>query len=123
MRELLRLWFPPAETDALCPHLKEGRCYALITPYRFIGIGMMPTRDASLAGRRIEEIRSIGVRHMTGITLGEGIDAARERAGLMLMIYPLHPPGIRLGSIGWAAVRNLLPFWHFHRRRPSPRGR
>jgi hypothetical protein len=58
---------------------------------------MVPTRDASLAGRRIEEIRSIGARHMTGITLGEGIDAARERAGLMLMIYPLRPYGIRLG--------------------------
>jgi len=32
---------------------------------------MVPTQDALLAGHRIEEIRSIGVRHIKGITLGK----------------------------------------------------
>jgi len=57
MRQLLLLWFPPADTD--------GRC-------GFIGIRMVPTQDASLAGRRSEKITAISLRHIDGITLGRG---------------------------------------------------
>jgi hypothetical protein len=39
---------------------------------RFIGIRMVPTQDASLAGRRIEKIAAISLRHIDGITLGRG---------------------------------------------------
>jgi len=33
---------------------------------------MVPTQDASLAGRRIEKITAISLRHIDGITLGRG---------------------------------------------------
>ena len=55
MRELLLLWFPPADTDGRCGHVR-----------------MVPTQDASLAGRRIEKITAISLRHIDGITLGRG---------------------------------------------------
>jgi aminocarboxymuconate-semialdehyde decarboxylase len=70
---------------------------------------MVPMQDAPLAARRMEEIRSLGLRgieigtHINGMALGDArlddVYAAAEQAGLMLMIHPLHPLGLdRMGG-------------------------
>jgi aminocarboxymuconate-semialdehyde decarboxylase len=110
MPELLSHWFPTSDADVLCRHLNEeiaGLCAH--HPQQFIGIGMVPMQDVSLAVRRIEEVRSCGLRgieigtHINGIALGDprlnDIYAAAEQAGLMVMIHPLHPLGLdRIGG-------------------------
>src|SRR3979411_2235938 len=110
MPELLSHWFPAADADALCRHINEGiaeLCNA--DPRKFIGIGMAPMQDAPLAIKRLDEIKSLGLR---GIEIGSPIDgmplgdarlheiyAATEQAGLMVMIHPLHPLGLdRMGG-------------------------
>jgi aminocarboxymuconate-semialdehyde decarboxylase len=108
--ELLSHWFPAADADALCRYINEGiaeLCNA--NPGKFIGIGMAPMQDASLAIKRFDEIKSLGLRgieigsHINGIPLGDirlhDIYAAAEQAGLMVMVHPLHPLGLdRMGG-------------------------
>jgi aminocarboxymuconate-semialdehyde decarboxylase len=110
MPELLSHWFPPGDADALCRHINQGiaeLCDA--DPRHFIGIGMVPMQDASLAVKRLDEIKTLGLRgieigsHINGIPLGDrrlhDIYAAAEQAGLMVMVHPLHPLGIdRMGG-------------------------
>jgi aminocarboxymuconate-semialdehyde decarboxylase len=110
MPELLSHWFPADDADALCRHVNEGiaeLCDA--HPRHFIGIGMVPMQDASLAARRLEEIKSLGLRgieigtHINGIPLGDArlheIYGAAEQAGLVVMIHPLRPLGLdRMGG-------------------------
>ena len=110
MPELLSHWFPSGDADALCRHVNEGIA-ALCAghPRHFVGIGMVPMQDIPLAARRMEEIRSLGLRgieigtHINGMALGDArlddVFAAAEQAGLMLMIHPLHPLGLdRMGG-------------------------
>ncbi len=110
MPELLSHWFPPSDADALCRHVNEGIA-ALCSdhPQHFIGIGMVPMQDVPLATRRIEEVKSLGLRgieigtHIDGTAIGDArlddVYAAVEQAGLMLMVHPLHPLGLdRMGG-------------------------
>ena len=110
MPELLSHWFPPADADALCRHINEGIA-ALCTahPRQFVGIGMVPMQDASLAAKRLDEIKSLGLRgieigsHIDGMPLGDArlheVYSAAEHAGLMVMVHPLHPLGLdRMGG-------------------------
>jgi len=110
MPELLSHWFPAADADALCRHINEGiaeLCNA--HPRQFVGLGMVPMQDTSLAVKRLDEIKSLGLRgieigsHINGIPLGDArlheIYAAAEQAGLMVMVHPLHPLGLdRMGG-------------------------
>jgi aminocarboxymuconate-semialdehyde decarboxylase len=110
MPELLSHWFPAADADALCRYINEGiaeLCNA--NPGHFIGIGMAPMQDASLAIKRLDEIKSLGLRgieigsHINGVPLGDArlrdIYAAAEQADLMVMVHPLHPLGLdRMGG-------------------------
>jgi aminocarboxymuconate-semialdehyde decarboxylase len=110
MPELLSHWFPAADADALCRHINQGiaeLCNA--NPGKFIGIGMAPMQDAPLAVKRLDEIKSLGLRgieigsHINGIPVGDArlhdIYAAAEEAGLMVMVHPLHPLGLeRMGG-------------------------
>jgi aminocarboxymuconate-semialdehyde decarboxylase len=110
MPELLSHWFPAGDADILCRQINEGiagLCAA--HPRHFIGIGMVPMQDPSLAVQRLAEIRSLGLRgieigtHINGIALGDErlheIYAAAEQAGLAVMIHPLHPLGLdRMGG-------------------------
>ena len=92
MPELLSHWFPPDDADALCRHVNEGIA-ALCTahPRQFIGIGMVPMQDASLAAKRLDEIKSLGLRgieigsHIDGVPLGDArlheVYAAAEQRG------------------------------------------
>src|SRR5258705_7438072 len=109
MPELLSHWFPAADADALCRHINQGiaeLCNA--HPRQFVGLGMVPMQDASLAVKRLDEIKSLGLRgieigsHINGIPLGAArlheVYAAAEQAGVMGMVHPLHPPGLdRMG--------------------------
>lgn len=110
MPELLSYWFPADDADALCRHVNEGIA-ALCAghPRHFIGIGMVPMQDSRLAARRMEEIKSLGLRgieigtHINGLALGDArlddVYAAAEQSGLMVMIHPLHPLGLdRMGG-------------------------
>ena len=110
MPELLSHWFPAADADALCRHVNEGiaeLCNA--HPAKFIGIGMAPMQDAPLAIKRLDEIKSLGLRgieigsHINGIPLGDirlhEFYAAAGQADLMVMVHPLHPLGLdRMGG-------------------------
>jgi aminocarboxymuconate-semialdehyde decarboxylase len=110
MPELLSHWFPADDADALCRPINEGiaaLCGA--HPRHFIGVGMVPMQDPSLAARRLDEIKSLGLRgieigtHINGIPLGDGrlheIYAAAEQASLMVMVHPLRPLGLdRIGG-------------------------
>jgi aminocarboxymuconate-semialdehyde decarboxylase len=110
MPELLSHWFPPDDADALCRHVNEGiAAFCGAHPRHFVGIGMVPMQDTALAVRRLEEVRSLGLRgieigtHINGIALGDArlhdIYSAAEQAGLALMIHPLHPLGLdRMGG-------------------------
>jgi aminocarboxymuconate-semialdehyde decarboxylase len=110
MPELLSHWFPGDDADALCRHINEGiaaLCGA--HPRHFIGLGMVPMQEPSLAARRLDEIKSLGLRgieigtHINGMPLGDArlheVYAAAEEAGLAVMIHPLHPLGLdRMGG-------------------------
>lgn len=121
MPELLSHWFPPEDADALCRHVNE-RIAALCAdhPQHFIGIGMVPMQDVALAVRRIDGIKSLGLRgfevgtHINGMALGDArlndVYAAAEQAGLMLMIHPLHPLGLdRMGGRSELAAVAAFP--------------
>jgi len=105
MPELLSHWFPPSDADALCRHVNEGIATLCADhPENFTGIGMVPMQNVALALRRVEEVRSLGLRgieigtHINGMALGDSrlneIYAAAEQAGLMVMVHPLHPLGL-----------------------------
>ena len=110
MPELLSHWFPPGDADVLARHVNEGiasLCGA--HPRRFIGIGMVPMQDPSLAAKRLDEVKALGLvgieigTHINGIALGDArldeVYAAAEQVGLMVMIHPLHPLGLdRMGG-------------------------
>jgi aminocarboxymuconate-semialdehyde decarboxylase len=110
MPELLSHWFPSDDADVLCRHINEGiaaLCGAY--PRHFIGVGMVPMQDPALAVKRLDEIKSLGLRgieigsHINGVPLGDArlheIYAAAEQASLMVMIHPLHPLGLdRMGG-------------------------
>jgi aminocarboxymuconate-semialdehyde decarboxylase len=110
MPELLSHWFPSDDADALCRHINEGIAELCAGhPRHFAGIGMVPMQDPSLAARRLEGVKSLGLRgieigtHINGIPLGDArldeVYATAEQAGLMLMIHPLHPLGLdRMGG-------------------------
>jgi aminocarboxymuconate-semialdehyde decarboxylase len=110
MPELLSHWFPADDAEALCRHVNEGiAALCADHPRHFIGIGMVPMQDGPLAVRRIESVKSLGLRgieigtHINGMALGDArlndVYAAAEQAGLMLMIHPLHPLGLdRMGG-------------------------
>jgi aminocarboxymuconate-semialdehyde decarboxylase len=110
MPELLSHWFPADDADALCRHVNE-EIAALCAGHdrQFIGIGMVPAQDVPRAARRMEEVRSLGLRgieigtHIEGIALGaprlNDLYAAAEQAELMVMVHPLHPLGLdRMGG-------------------------
>ena len=121
MPELLSHWFPSGDADALCRHVNEGIATLCAGhPRRFIGIGMVPMQDIPLAARRMEEIRSLGLRgieigtHINGMALGDArlddVFSAAEQAGLMLMIHPLHPLGLdRMGGRPELAAAAAFP--------------
>jgi len=110
MPELLSHWFPPTDADALCRHVNEGIAQLCADhPQHFVGLGMVPMQDIALAVRRVEELKSLGLRgieigtHINGTPLGDvrlnDVYAAAEQAGLMVMIHPLHPLGLdRMGG-------------------------
>src|SRR6202790_4442403 len=110
MPELLSHWFPAADAHALCPYINEGIAESCNpNPRRFIGIGVAPMQDASLAIKRLDEIKSLGLRgieigsHINGVPLGDArlpdIYAAAEPADLVGMVHPLHPLGLdRMGG-------------------------
>ncbi|WP_164936855.1 amidohydrolase family protein [Bradyrhizobium vignae] len=110
MPELLSHWFPSDDADALCRHVNEGiAALSADHPRHFVGIGMIPMQDAALAARRVEEVKSLGLRgieigtHIDGMPLGDtrlnDVYAAAEQAGLMVLIHPLHPVGLdRMGG-------------------------
>jgi aminocarboxymuconate-semialdehyde decarboxylase len=110
MPELLSHWFPADDADALCRHINEGiAAFCGAHPRHFIGVGMVPMQDPSLAARRLDEIKALGLRgieigtHINGIPIGDGrlheIYAAAEQASLMVMVHPLHPLGLdRMGG-------------------------
>jgi aminocarboxymuconate-semialdehyde decarboxylase len=110
MPELLSHWFPPDDADVLCRHINEGIAELCAAhPRHFIGIGMVPMQNTSLASQRLEEIKSLGLRgievgtHINGIPLGDArlhdIYAAAEQVGLAVMVHPLHPLGLdRMGG-------------------------
>lgn len=110
MPELLSHWFPPDDADALGRHINEGIAELCAAhPRRFIGIGMVPMQDVTLAVKRLDEIRSFGLRgieigtHINGVPLGDArlrdVYAAAEQAGFVVMIHPLHPLGLdRIGG-------------------------
>ncbi|WP_050044010.1 amidohydrolase family protein [Bradyrhizobium sp. LTSPM299] len=110
MPELLSHWFPAADADSLCRHINEGiasLCGA--HPRHFIGIGMVPMQDPSLAAKRLGEVKALGLTgieigtHINSIPLGDTrldeVYAAAEQAELLVMIHPLHPLGLdRMGG-------------------------
>ena len=110
MPELLSHWFPADDADAISRHINEGiaeLCSA--DPRRFIGIGMLPMQDPGLAVKRLEELKSQGLRgfeigtHINGMALGDvqlqEVYAAAEQANLAILVHPLHPAGLeRIGG-------------------------
>jgi aminocarboxymuconate-semialdehyde decarboxylase len=105
MPELLSHWFPAKDADDLGRHINEeisGLCAN--DPRHFIGIGMVPMQDPKLAVKRVQGLKSLGLRgfeigtHINGMALGDKrlheVYAAAEEADLAMMIHPLHPAGL-----------------------------
>lgn len=105
MPELLSHWFPAADADALATHVNQeiaSLCNA--NPKQFIGIGMVPIQDVTLAARRLSDVKAMGLcgveigTHINGTALGaaamDEFYAAAEAADLCVMIHPLHPSGM-----------------------------
>lgn len=104
MPELLSHWFEPDDADDLCRYMNESLAAMVAAdPARLSGIGMVPVQDPGLAARRLEELKSLGLRgielgsHVNGVALGDSrfdeIYAAAESLDLALMVHPLHPAG------------------------------
>jgi aminocarboxymuconate-semialdehyde decarboxylase len=110
MPELLSHWFPADDADALSSHINEGIAELCdVRSGRFIGVGMLPMRDASLAVKRLGALKSLGLRgfeigtHINGVALGDErlheIYGAAEQANLAILVHPLHPVGLdRMGG-------------------------
>lgn len=109
MPELLSHWFPAEDADALSRHINKGIAELCDRPGRFIGIGMLPMQDTRLAVKRLDELKSLGLRgfeigtHINGVALGDerlhDVYAAAEQANLAVMVHPLHPAGLdRMGG-------------------------
>jgi aminocarboxymuconate-semialdehyde decarboxylase len=105
MPELLSHWFPAEDADALSCHINEEIAKLCSThSRRFIGIGMVPMQDTRLAVKRLNELRSMGLRgfeigtHINGVALGDErlheVYAAAEQSNLSILIHPLHPAGL-----------------------------
>ena len=102
MPELLSHWFPTEDADAFCRHV-NGAIADLCAahPRAFIGLGMVPLQDPSLAARRLSEVKALGLRgveigtHINGVALGDArLDefyAAAQEANLAIMVHALHP--------------------------------
>lgn len=105
MPELLSHWFPAQDADVLAQHI-NGEIAALCAkhPRHFVGIGMVPLQDVSLAARRLADVKAMGLcgieigTHINGVALGDPrfneFYAAAETAGLCIMTHPLHPAGM-----------------------------
>ena len=110
MPELLSHWFPAADADALADHVNSAIAdLCRRHPQHFIGIGMVPVQDPALAARRLEDVKSLGLRgieigtHVNGRPLGDGrmdeFYAAAEEAEMAIIVHPLHPAGVeRIGG-------------------------
>ncbi|MCK1716593.1 amidohydrolase family protein [Bradyrhizobium sp. 141] len=110
MPELLSHWFPADDADALGRHINQGIAELCGSQRgRFIGIGMLPMQDTGLAVKRLDELKSWGLRgfeigtHINGVALGDerlhDVYAAAEQANLAVMVHPLHPAGLdRMGG-------------------------
>lgn len=110
MPELLSHWFPADDADALSRHINQGIAELCGSQHgRFIGIGMLPMQDTGLAVKRLDELKSWGLRgfeigtHINGVALGDerlhDVYAAAEQANLAVMVHPLHPAGLdRMGG-------------------------
>jgi aminocarboxymuconate-semialdehyde decarboxylase len=105
MPELLSHWFPAGDADMLSGHINRSiatLCSAY--PENFIGIGMVPVQDPTLAARRLADVKALGLcgieigSHINGVALGDpGMHefyAAAEQLDLAIMIHPLHPSGL-----------------------------
>lgn len=121
MPELLSHWFPAADADALASHINHAIAELCAAhPRHFIGIGMAPIQDPALAVRRLDEVKSLGLRgveigtHINGVALGDAcmneFYAALESLDLCLMIHPLHPAGMeRMAGRGELAAVAAFP--------------
>lgn len=105
MPELLSHWFPIEDADVLSDHINRAIASLCVKyPAHFIGIGMAPVQDPSLAARRLSDIKALGLcgieigSHVNGIALGDArmheVYAAAEESDLAIMIHPLHPSGM-----------------------------
>jgi aminocarboxymuconate-semialdehyde decarboxylase len=110
MPELLSHWFPADDADVLSAHINASiAALCAQHPAQFIGLGMVPLQDPSLAAKRLAGVKSLGLRgveigtHINGIALGDSrlneFYAAAEEAGLVIMVHALHPAGMeRIGG-------------------------
>ncbi|RJF89385.1 amidohydrolase [Oleomonas cavernae] len=121
MPELLSHWFDAAEADLLSRHMNEALAALVATqPDRYLGLGMVPVQDPELAARRLEEVKTLGLRgveigsHINGLPLGDAsLDpfyAAAQALDLAIMVHPLHPVGReRLGGNPALAAAAAFP--------------
>jgi aminocarboxymuconate-semialdehyde decarboxylase len=105
MPELLSYWFPREDADDFSEHVNHALAELCARrPDCFIGLGMAPLQAPSLAARKLESFRQLGLvgveigTHVDGVPLGDPrfdeFYAAAEAAGLCLMVHPLHPAGV-----------------------------
>ena len=110
MPELLSHWLPADEADDLSEVINEQAARMIAAaPANFRGVGMIPMQDPTLAAKRLEDVRAMGLvgieigTHIDGIPLGdERLDpvyASAEALGLLIFVHPLHPAGLeRIGG-------------------------
>lgn len=121
MPELLSHWFPADDADVLSRHINQEIAELCGSRHgRFIGIGMLPMQDTGLAVKRLDELKSLGLRgfeigtHINGVALGDqrlhDVYAAAEQANLAVLIHPLHPAGLdRMGGRAELAAVAAFP--------------
>jgi aminocarboxymuconate-semialdehyde decarboxylase len=110
MPELLSHWLPTSEADDLCKIVNDQIAKMVASkPERFRGIGMVPMQDPELSGKRLADVRTLGLSgieigtHINGIPLGDErlhpVFAAAEALELVVFVHPLHPAGLeRIGG-------------------------
>jgi aminocarboxymuconate-semialdehyde decarboxylase len=110
MPELLSHWLPSNEADDLSKIMNEQAARMIAAaPRNFRGIGMIPMQDPTLAAKRLEDVRAMGLvgieigTHVDGIPLGDerldSVYASAEALGLLIFVHPLHPAGLeRIGG-------------------------
>jgi len=105
MPELLSYWFPQEEASDFSEHVNHALAELCARrPDCFIGLGMAPLQSPSLAARKLESFKQLGLvgveigTHIDGAPLGDSrfdeFYAAAEAADLCLMVHPLHPAGV-----------------------------